>query len=201
MVPITRSSRSPRAQDRLCFRALGTIFTIIDNVGLTAVNGTFNGLPEAALITANKQTYQISYVGGTGNDVTLTVVPTITDDIVVTVVDSNVVLSLASKGVTITDLHTSYSSASNSLTITATNGGTISSSAGGITVDSKLGTITVSLTTIPTFAGISLVGNSGVDSVKMWFWWNQFGSDHQGRGRSGFFSQHDGRRDRPSPDF
>jgi len=28
-----------------------------------------------------------------------------------------------------------------------------------------LGTITVSLTTIPTFAGISLVGNSGVDSV------------------------------------
>ncbi len=68
---------------------------------MTAVNGTFNGLPEAALITANKQTYQISYVGGTGNDVTLTVVPTITDDIVVTVVDSNVVLSLASKGVAV----------------------------------------------------------------------------------------------------
>ena len=144
----------------------GTVFTIIHNVSLTAVSGTFKGLAEGAIISANNQNYRISYVGGTGNDVTLTVVPAGTDDIVVTVSSNIVVLSLSTKGVTITDLHTGYSAAANTLTITATNiGGTISSIASGITVNSKAGVITVNLTTIPSFAGISVVGDSGIDSI------------------------------------
>ena len=49
----------------------GTVFTIIDNQGGNAVSGTFNGLSEGAVITANGRSYQISYIGGTGsNDVT-----------------------------------------------------------------------------------------------------------------------------------
>ncbi|HEX8912820.1 MAG TPA: autotransporter-associated beta strand repeat-containing protein, partial [Humisphaera sp.] len=56
--------------------AAGQTFTIVDNDGTDLVAGTFNGLPEGAAITnfmgsALKAT--ISYVGGTGNDVVLTV--------------------------------------------------------------------------------------------------------------------------------
>ncbi|MFN6051682.1 MAG: Ig-like domain-containing protein, partial [Planctomycetia bacterium] len=52
----------------------GTVFTIIDNQDPTAaIQGTFAGLSEGAVVTVNGRAYQISYVGGTGNDVTLTV--------------------------------------------------------------------------------------------------------------------------------
>jgi hypothetical protein len=51
----------------------GTVFTIIDNQGNSSISTTFNGLAEGAFIQANGRAYQISYVGGNGNDVTLTV--------------------------------------------------------------------------------------------------------------------------------
>ena len=51
--------------------ALGTVFTLIDNDGSDPVSGTFAGLPEGARLG----TAQISYHGGSGNDVTLTIVP------------------------------------------------------------------------------------------------------------------------------
>jgi len=58
--------------------AAGTSITIIDNTGANAVLGHFNGLPEGAVITAGGgQLLRISYVGGTGNDVTLTKVTSI----------------------------------------------------------------------------------------------------------------------------
>lgn len=49
-------------------------FTIIDNRSSTAVDGTFKGLPEGATIKVNDGVFKISYVGGDGNDVVLTVV-------------------------------------------------------------------------------------------------------------------------------
>lgn len=54
---------------------LGTSFTILNNDGTDAIVGTFAGLAEGAeFIPANgTQSYRISYVGGTGNDITLTV--------------------------------------------------------------------------------------------------------------------------------
>jgi hypothetical protein len=52
----------------------GTVFTIIDNQGANAISGTFNGLAEGAVISENGNYFKISYVGGTGNDVTLTAV-------------------------------------------------------------------------------------------------------------------------------
>ena len=52
----------------------GTVFTIIDNTSASAVSGTFNGLAEGSTVTVGLNQCQISYVGGTGNDVTLTVV-------------------------------------------------------------------------------------------------------------------------------
>jgi hypothetical protein len=51
------------------------VITLIDNDGTDAVSGTFAGLPQNAVVTAGGARYRISYTGGTGNDVTLTVVP------------------------------------------------------------------------------------------------------------------------------
>jgi autotransporter-associated beta strand protein len=50
----------------------GTSFTIIDNDGKDAVNGTFAGLDEGATFNVGGTTFAISYHGGDGNDVTLT---------------------------------------------------------------------------------------------------------------------------------
>lgn len=54
----------------------GQVFTIIDQAGSAAVSGTFKGLPEGATFTQNGIVFKISYVGGDGNDVTLTVMNT-----------------------------------------------------------------------------------------------------------------------------
>ena len=56
--------------------ALGDQFTIVNNDGADAVQGTFNGLPEGAILNVNSGAvigaFQISYASGTGNDVVLT---------------------------------------------------------------------------------------------------------------------------------
>ncbi|MEO7743459.1 MAG: IPTL-CTERM sorting domain-containing protein [Usitatibacter sp.] len=50
----------------------GDVFTIITNEAADSVTGTFAGLPEGATVTHNGVPLRVSYVGGTGNDVTLT---------------------------------------------------------------------------------------------------------------------------------
>lgn len=54
--------------------AAGDAYTIISNTGTGPVNGTFKDLPEGATFNAQGGTFKISYVGGDGNDVTITVV-------------------------------------------------------------------------------------------------------------------------------
>ncbi len=54
---------------------VGTVFTLIHNDPGGDVFGTFNNLPEGATFIQDGIDFQISYVGGTGRDVTLTVVP------------------------------------------------------------------------------------------------------------------------------
>lgn len=51
----------------------GQQFVILDNDLADAVVGSFGGLLEGALLTAGGTSFRISYVGGTGNDITLTV--------------------------------------------------------------------------------------------------------------------------------
>jgi hypothetical protein len=46
-------------------------FQILTNDGTDAVTGTFAGLPEGSVVTIGTLNFQISYVGGTGNDITL----------------------------------------------------------------------------------------------------------------------------------
>jgi autotransporter-associated beta strand protein len=50
---------------------VGDTFTIINNDGSDSVVGTFSGLPEGGVVSVGAQQFQISYVGLTGNDVTL----------------------------------------------------------------------------------------------------------------------------------
>jgi autotransporter-associated beta strand protein len=52
--------------------ALGASFTLIQNDGTDAVVGTFAGLSEGATFSLSGMTFQITYRGGTGNDVVLT---------------------------------------------------------------------------------------------------------------------------------
>jgi autotransporter-associated beta strand protein len=51
--------------------ASGAGFVIIDNSGNSAVTGTFNNLPELALVTVKGYNFRITYRGGDGNDVVL----------------------------------------------------------------------------------------------------------------------------------
>lgn len=51
----------------------GQRFVILDNDLADAVTGAFSGLAEGAVFTAGGTSFRISYVGGTGNDITLTV--------------------------------------------------------------------------------------------------------------------------------
>lgn len=55
----------------------GQVITLINNVGAGAVTGTFAGLAEGSTVTINGLDFQLSYRGGTGNDVTLTEAPAV----------------------------------------------------------------------------------------------------------------------------
>lgn len=78
------------------------------------------------------------------------------DDILVSLVGSQVVLTLDPAGTAVTDLHTAYNAAAGRLTITAATAGTLAPVAPipGITVDPTTDTITVNLRTIRDFSGI-----------------------------------------------
>src|SRR6266480_2747517 len=53
----------------------GTVFTVINNTAAPPIAGTFSNLPDGSIFTSNGNTYQVSYQGGDGNDLTLTVIP------------------------------------------------------------------------------------------------------------------------------
>ncbi len=52
--------------------AVGQQFVILNNNGGATNFGTFNGLPEGSVINAGGYTFTLSYAGGSGNDVVLT---------------------------------------------------------------------------------------------------------------------------------
>ena len=53
----------------------GTVFTALDNTSANPITGTFANLPDGSTFTSGRNTYQASYEGSDGNDLTLTVVP------------------------------------------------------------------------------------------------------------------------------
>ena len=55
--------------------SLGAVITVISNTSATPISGTFSNLPDGSIITVGGKNCQVSYSGGDGNDLTLTVVP------------------------------------------------------------------------------------------------------------------------------
>jgi autotransporter-associated beta strand protein len=53
----------------------GTVLTVINNTSASAIVGRFSNLPDRSIFASNGNNFQVSYRGGTGNDLTLTVVP------------------------------------------------------------------------------------------------------------------------------
>jgi hypothetical protein len=53
----------------------GSVFSVIANTSATPISGTFANLSDGATLTVGSNTFQASYSGGDGNDLTLTVVP------------------------------------------------------------------------------------------------------------------------------
>jgi hypothetical protein len=51
------------------------VFVAMSNTAATQINGTFANLPDGSTFTVGNNTFQASYEGGDGNDLTLTVVP------------------------------------------------------------------------------------------------------------------------------
>ena len=56
--------------------AVGNGFTIINNRSGSPVSGTFSGLPQDAYFAVGDVVFQITYTGGSGNDVVLTQIAT-----------------------------------------------------------------------------------------------------------------------------
>ena len=54
---------------------IGTIFRVIDNISVNPIAGTFSNLPDQSTFIIKGNKYQVSYQGGDGNDLTLTVMP------------------------------------------------------------------------------------------------------------------------------
>ena len=52
----------------------GKVFVAISNTSANPITGTFTNLPDGSTFTVGSNTYQVSYEGGDGNDLTLTVV-------------------------------------------------------------------------------------------------------------------------------
>ncbi len=53
----------------------GQVFSAISNTSANPINGTFANLPNGSTFTVGRNTFQVDYQGGDGNDLTLTVVP------------------------------------------------------------------------------------------------------------------------------
>lgn len=77
-VPISVDSFDPRGLPpniTLGFApATGTVLKLVSQTGMHPVPGSFSGLPEGSVINVGGVLLRISYVGGDGNDITLTVV-------------------------------------------------------------------------------------------------------------------------------
>jgi len=54
---------------------VGSVFTVINNTSANPIFGTFGNLADGSVFTSNGNNFQAGYTGGTGNDLTLTVVP------------------------------------------------------------------------------------------------------------------------------
>ncbi|MCE2726419.1 MAG: cadherin domain-containing protein [Planctomycetaceae bacterium] len=133
-----------------------------------ASSGLLSGTPAAG--TAGTYAFTVTATNGIAPAATQAFTLTIaqSDDVTVSVDQTNrVAISLAPRGVTITDLHTTYDARRHALTITIAGPDTMSGGGTGIVVDAAAKTVTVRLDVFPNFAGLVLTGNVGTDSIRI----------------------------------
>jgi len=70
---VTLNNATLNATRGLFAPSVGNSFTLVDNDAADPISGTFAGLAEGATLTLNNIPFTISYTGGSGNDVVLTV--------------------------------------------------------------------------------------------------------------------------------
>ena len=123
-------------------------FTLIDNDGADAVTGTFTGLAEGTIFQANGRNFRVSYVGGSGNDVTITYLPTITIN--------DITVSEASSTATFTVTLSDSSASASATTVqwatsdgTATAGNDYTAASGTVTFDPGVTSQQVVITLLP----------------------------------------------------
>ena len=56
-------------------KSVGTVLTVIKNTSASPISGGFSNLQNGSTFTSNGNNFQVSYTGGTGNDLTMKVVP------------------------------------------------------------------------------------------------------------------------------
>ena len=54
---------------------IGTVVTVINNTSASPIAGRFSNLANGLIFTSNGNNFKVNYTGGTGNDLTLKVVP------------------------------------------------------------------------------------------------------------------------------
>jgi hypothetical protein len=143
---------------------IGDTFTIVQNDAADAITGTFADLPEGSMISLNTVFMQISYQGGTGNDVTLTAVditPTIdpVDDL--TIAENSPRQTVQLTGIV------AGSSVTSPIRVTASSSNTQLISSVDVTYTSNATTGSVSFTPEANMAGTTvitvLVEDGGID--------------------------------------
>ena len=92
------------------------VVVLVDNDGADAVTGTFDGLAEGATVTVDGRGFVLSYVGGDGNDVTLT------RDATPPLVVGSTVGVRGDDGWWIADVTVSWGVVENDSTVTSTDG-------------------------------------------------------------------------------
>ena len=146
----------------------GPTFTMALGAGSAAIGAGNSTISNAAPINGLDQrgfTRTTSDIGSYAY-----IAPSAVNDVFVAVNTSGQVgLFLSSAGTAITDFHTTYNSGANTLTITAATSGTLltapAAGIAGIIINGSTDTITLDLNTLANFAGLVIVGNSGLDSV------------------------------------
>ncbi|MFM7138338.1 MAG: beta strand repeat-containing protein, partial [Planctomycetota bacterium] len=135
--------------------------------GLTLSSG---GLLAGTPAPGTGGTYAFTVTAGNGIASAATQAFTLTvaqsDDVVVSVDQGRrVVLSLGSRGVTITDLHTGYDARRRILTVTVAGADSITGTSPGIAINAAAQTITIRLDVFANFAGLAVVGSAAADSI------------------------------------
>ena len=152
--------------------AVGNSFTIINNDAADTVSGTFSGLAEGAYFLASTgQVFQISYTGGTGNDVVITRAQAPVTGVITAnnkMYDGTTTATLTSQTVTgvlvgdvgnvsltVTAADFSTQNVGTSITVTATGLGLSGTAAGNYALTATTATTTANITP----AGLTITAN------------------------------------------